>query len=68
MIAVLSGKRTSGSTWVEVERRSPQMAFEPTIIKCVNSPIHASRGHAGAAILVEFVELITAPFEMFYEL
>ena len=30
--------------------------------------IHASRGHAGAAILVEFVELITAPFEMFYEL
>jgi hypothetical protein len=30
--------------------------------------IDASKGHAGAAILVEYVELITAPFEMFYEL
>jgi hypothetical protein len=30
--------------------------------------MYASRGHAGAAILVEYVELITAPFEMFYEL
>jgi hypothetical protein len=30
--------------------------------------VDASKGHAGAAFLVEYVELITAPFEMFYEL
>ena len=33
MVAVLSGKRTSGSTSVVVERRSPQMAFEPSLFK-----------------------------------
>lgn len=33
MVAVLSGKRTSGSTSVVVERRSPQMAFETSLFK-----------------------------------
>lgn len=33
MVAVLSGNRTSGSTSVVVERRSPQMAFEPSLFK-----------------------------------
>lgn len=33
MVAVLSGKRTSGSTSVVVERRPPQMAFEPSLFK-----------------------------------